>query len=124
MVVWCSPYFSAYGVEPRDDDRGTAQPKHLLLDAALARPLCRSTVQQFPAPVLFLPGHQHRETGVALLAVGDGLAGGHPMEPHDRGVANHADRRVLVFQYDELDLPAVAFLMNVALSSMCALEWL
>ena len=42
------------------------------------------------------------EIGIAFLAIGDGLAFGHPVEPHDRGGADHTNLRVQVSQRQKL----------------------
>jgi hypothetical protein len=62
---------------------------------------CRSR-QTLPVLALFLPVHQDVKIGRALLAVGDGLTFAHPVESHDRGGADDADRGVLVFQRQPL----------------------
>ena len=46
------------------------------------------------------------------------------MEPHDRGVADPRIVGSSYFSDRNFDLPLVAFLMNVALSSMWPSEWL
>jgi hypothetical protein len=46
------------------------------------------------------------EIGIAFLAIGDGLAFGDPVETHDRGGADHANLRVLVFQRQKLRFSA------------------
>ena len=59
-------------------------------------------VQQFPVRTLLLPGHQDVKIGGVFLAIGDRFALAQPMEPHDRDIADHTDRGLLVFQRQEL----------------------
>ena len=51
-----------------------------------------------------MPVHQDVETGGAFLAIGDSLAFGHPVEPHDRRGADDTNDGVLVGQRQKLRL--------------------
>lgn len=84
----------------------------------------RRTGEQFPLAALLLPDHQDVEVSGAFLAFRERLTLCYPMKSHDRLSPTTRIQGSLYSSDRNFELSDVAFLMNVALSSIWASEWL